>query len=167
MHRPSPPLHATGPIVQPGKTPTSPDALHRLTNCVPGPAEVPWRIREIAMLRGLGYSYREIARPLGVTPQAVALMLSRHRRSIKSLRSAMQLSALSPRAVNALGRHGIRTREQARRCDLLERLAGERNCGRKTLDEIARWISEDGVNGSNSHGAAAAEALSQGGGAGS
>jgi len=129
--------------------------MHRLTNCVPGPAEVPWRIREIAMLRGLGYSYREIARPLGVTPQAVSLMLSRHRLSIKSLRSAMELSALSPRAVNALGRHGIRTREQARRCDLLERLAGERNCGRKTLDEIARWISEDGVNGSNWHGVGA------------
>jgi len=103
---------------------------------------VPERVRQIAMLRGLGYSYRQIAGPLQVTPQAVSLMLMRHRRSLKSLRAAMELNSLSARAVNALGRHGIRTREQARQANVLERLAGERNCGRKTIKEIARWVEQ-------------------------
>ena len=125
--------------------------------------EVPERVRQIAMMRGLGYSYREIAGPFSVTPQAVSLMLMRHRRSLKSLRGAMELSALSPRAVNVLGRHGIRTREQARQASVLERLANERNCGRKTSEEIARWISEDGTNLPDGDGALAAEAYSQGG----
>ena len=111
-------------------------------------AEVPERVRQIAMLRGLGYSYRQIAGPLQVTPQAVSLMLTRHRRSLKSLRDAMQLNSLSARAVNVLGRHGICTREQARQANVLERLAGERNCGRKTMDEIARWVEHD--NGQHS-----------------
>ena len=103
--------------------------------------DIPERVRQIAMLRGLGYSYRQIAGPLQVTPQAVSLMLTRHRRSLKSLRDAMELNSLSPRAVNVLGRHGIRTREQARRqANVLALLAGERNCGRKTMDEIARWM---------------------------
>ena len=105
---------------------------------------IPERVRQIAMLRGLGYSYRQIAGPLQVTPQAVSLMLTRHRRSLKSLRAAMELSSLSARAVNALGRHGIRTREQARQAKVLERLAGERNCGRKTMEEIARWVEQKG-----------------------
>jgi len=105
--------------------------------------EIPERVPQIAMMRGLGYSYREIAGPFSVTPQAVSLMLARHRRSLKSLRGAMELSALSPRAVNALGRHGIRTREEARQTNLLERLDRERNCGRKTMDEIARWVEEE------------------------
>ena len=102
--------------------------------------DVPERVRQIAVLRGLGYSYRQIAGPLHVTPQAVSLMLTRHRRSLKSLRDAMELNSLSARAVNVLGRHGIRTRDQARKANVLERLAGERNCGRKTMDEIARWL---------------------------
>jgi predicted transcriptional regulator len=110
--------------------------------------EIPERVRQIAMLRGLGYSYRQIAGPLQVTPQAVSLMLTRHRRSLKSLRDAMELNSLSPRAVNVLGRHGIRTREQARQANVLERLAGERNCGRKTMDEIASWVEHD--NGQHS-----------------
>lgn len=104
--------------------------------------EIPERVRQIAMMRGLGYSYREIAGPFSVTPQAVSLMLTRHRRALKSLRGAMEFSALSPRAVNVLGRHGIRTREQARQANVLERLAGERNCGRKTIEEIARWVEQ-------------------------
>lgn len=130
-------------MIQPEKMQTSPDGLHPLTDSVPGPAEVPWRIREIAMLRGLGYSYREIARPLGVTPQAVSIMLSRHRRSIKSLHGAIELGNLSPRAVNALARHGIRTREEARRGNVLELLQNARNCGRKTIEEIRSWIDGD------------------------
>jgi predicted transcriptional regulator len=104
--------------------------------------EIPERVRQIAMLRGLGYSYRQIAGPLQVTPQAVSLMLTRHRRSLKSLRDAMELNSLSARAVNVLGRHGIRTREQARQANVLALLAGERNCGRKTMDEIARWMEQ-------------------------
>lgn len=130
-------------MIHPEKIPASPDGVHPPGNSVPGPAEVPWRIREIAMLRGLGYSYREIARPLGVTPQAVSLMLSRHRRSIKSLRGAMDLGSLSPRAVNALARHGIRTREEARRGNVLDLLHNARNCGRKTIEEIKSWIDRD------------------------
>lgn len=104
---------------------------------------VPERVRQIAMLRGLGYSYREIAGPLHVTPQAVSLMLARHRRSLKSLRGAIEMCSLSARAVNVLGRHGIRTKAKAREIDLLELLARERNCGRKTIDEIARWMEQD------------------------
>jgi len=127
-------------MIPPDEMQRSPDMLHQVTNSIPGPAEVPWRIREIAMLRGLGYSYREIARPLGVSPQAVSLMLSRYRRSIKSLRGAMDLENISCRAVNALARHGIRTREQARRGNVLELLQNARNCGRKTIEEIGRWI---------------------------
>lgn len=106
------------------------------------PEEIPPRVREIAMMRGLGYSFREIAQQLNVTPQAVALMLSRHRRALKSLKGAMELSQLSARAVNALGRHGISTRERAREQNVLGLLRGQRNCGRKTLDEIERWMSD-------------------------
>lgn len=95
------------------------------------------------MLRGLGYSFREIGKQLGVSPQAVSLMLLRHRRSFQSLRQAMELSTLSARATNALGRHGIRSRHEARQRDVLDLLKDERNCGRKTLDEIARWLGEE------------------------
>ena len=104
---------------------------------------VPERVRQIAMLRGLGYSYRQIAGSLHVTPQAVSLTLMRHRRSLKSLRDAMEMCSLSARAVNVLGRHGTRTRAEARATDLLEHLTRERNCGRKTIDEIARWMEQD------------------------
>lgn len=126
--------------------------MHRQDNpVVPAPENkkpatldsVPRRVGEIAMLRGLGYSYREIGRQFGVTPQAVSLMLTRHRRSLKFLRGAVELSSLSARAVNALGRHGVRTREEAQEANVLELLAGERNCGNKTIDEITRWINND------------------------
>jgi DNA-directed RNA polymerase specialized sigma24 family protein len=72
--------------------------------------EVPERVRQIAMMRGLGYSHREIAGPFSSTPQAVSLMLTRHRRSLKSLRGAME----------------------ARQANVIERLAGERLFGTKT-----------------------------------
>ncbi len=103
---------------------------------------VPQRVREIAMLRGLGYSFREIARQYHVTPQAVSLMLSRHKKSAKSLHGATELTVLSSRAVNALGRLGIVNREEARRCRTLELLKDARNCGRKTLAEIEHWLDE-------------------------
>ena len=121
-------------------------------------ADVPERVRQIAMLRGLGYSYRQIAGPLRVTPQAIALMLARHRRALKSLRSALAMCSLSARAVNVLGRHGIRTPAQARQTDFLERLARERNCGRKTIDEIARWVEQDGAAGTACYSATVAAA---------
>jgi predicted transcriptional regulator len=104
---------------------------------------VPQRVREIAMLRGLGYAFREIADLLNVSPQAVSLMLSRHRRSFKSLRGSMDLCNLSARAVNALGRHKIKSRVEARSSNVLELLRNERNCGRKTLEEITQWMDEN------------------------
>lgn len=107
---------------------------------VPGLANVPWRVREIAMLRGLGYSYREIGRELKVTPQAVSLMLIRNRRPVKSLRKHVDLLGLSPRAVNVLARHRVTRREEARGRHLLELIKNERNCGSKTIEEIRRWM---------------------------
>jgi hypothetical protein len=104
--------------------------------------ELPQRIRDIATLRGLGYTFREISKQFEVTPQAISLMLSRHRRGIKKLHGAVELAGLSPRAVNALGRHGIRSRAAAFETDVLELLKGERNCGKKTLEEIRRWMDD-------------------------
>jgi predicted transcriptional regulator len=104
--------------------------------------DLPLRIRELAVLRGLGYSLREIGKQFGVTPQAVSLMLQRHRRVLKSLGGVAELRGLSARAVNALGRHGVTSRAEARRRGVLELLRNERNCGRKTLAEIDRWMAE-------------------------
>lgn len=101
---------------------------------------LPARVRDLAALRGLGYSLREIGEQMGISAQAVSLMLTRYRRSLKSLNCAVELRELSCRAVNALGRHGISSREQARNIDLLERLRMERNCGEKTRNEIRRWL---------------------------
>ena len=103
---------------------------------------VPERIREIAMMRGLGYSFRQIADQFCVTPQAVSLMLARHKKTVKSLRGATELTTLSSRAANALGRLNVRNREEARRMNALESLKGARNCGRKTITEIEHWIDE-------------------------
>lgn len=101
---------------------------------------LPQRIRDIATLRGLGYSYREIGREFEVSPQAISLMLSRHLRALKQLRGRIDLRSLSPRAVNALSRHGIRTREDAVGKDVMTLLEGERNYGSKTRFEIERWL---------------------------
>jgi predicted transcriptional regulator len=103
---------------------------------------VPQRVREIAMLRGLGYSFQQIAEQFNVTPQAVSIMLSRHRHCLKALRGSIEMSTLSPRAVNALARHGISTREEARRLNAPGLLANARNCGGKTLEEVTRWMNE-------------------------
>lgn len=143
MHRTSSLPHAAAPMIDSRQIVASPEGTYPLADSIPGAAGVPWRIREIAMLRGLGYTFREIAGPLGVSPQAVSLMLSRFRRSEKSLRGAIELGSLSPRAVNALGRLGIRSRAEARDCSVLERLKGTRNCGRKTIEEIKKWIHAD------------------------
>lgn len=102
--------------------------------------QLPERIRDIATLRGLGYSYRKIADGFGVTPQAVSVMLSRHRHSLADLRRHPEFAELSPRAVNALAKHGIRSRAEAHGRNVSDLLQGQRNCGRKTLEEIARWL---------------------------
>jgi hypothetical protein len=102
---------------------------------------IPSRVRDMATLRGLGYSLREIAEPFRISPQAVSLMLARHRRRLQSLERAVQLTNLSTRAVNVLGRHRITTRDEARRADVLGLLLVERNCGRKTREEIRRWMA--------------------------
>lgn len=102
--------------------------------------DLPRRIRDIATLRGLGYSFREIGQELNVTPQAVSLMLTRHRRSLVSLGQAVELLNLSSRAANALSRRGIRTRQEAMERNVLEQLLQERNCGSKTRAEIQRWM---------------------------
>ena len=107
------------------------------------PDGVPQRVKEIALLRGLGYSFREIGDRLGISPQAVSLMLSRHRRAAKLLDGTLQLHGLSSRAVNALGRHSIRTREEARERNILAILPSERNCGSKTVTEIERWLTSE------------------------
>ncbi|NBO94227.1 MAG: hypothetical protein EBV06_18240 [Planctomycetia bacterium] len=59
---------------------------------------------------------------------------------LKRLRGAIELQGLSPRAVNVLGRHGIRTRKDATGRDVLALTYGERNCGAKTRSEIKRWL---------------------------
>lgn len=104
--------------------------------------DLPTRVRDIAALRGLGYTYREIAEPLNISAQAVSLMLARHRRTLKSLRQTLDFCHLSSRAANALGRLGIKTREEAKQRDVLTLLRGKRNCGAKTLDEIASWMND-------------------------
>ena len=105
-------------------------------------AALPRRVRDIATLRGLGYSFREIGRELKITPQAVSLMLTRHRRSLTSLGKAVELLNLSSRAVNALERRGVRTRREALETNVLKHLREERNCGSKTRAEIQRWMEE-------------------------
>lgn len=124
-----------------GAAPESINAGHEEFSCATL-NDVPFRVREFATLRGLGYSFRQIANLFNVTPQAVSLTLERHRRTVKSLGVDSELAGLSARAVNVLGRHRVSTRAQARMRNLQELLKDERNCGRKTLEEIARWMSE-------------------------
>jgi hypothetical protein len=126
-------MSATSHVAAPDKV-YSIDAIENL----------PSRVRDIATLRGLGYSFREIAREFGVSPQAISLMLSRHRHVLKQLHGAVELTSLSARAVNALGRHGVRTREEALRVNVCALVQNERNCGEKTRDEIGRWLEAAG-----------------------
>ena len=104
---------------------------------------LPARVRTIATLRGLGYSFREIGRQFDVTPQAASVMLSRHRRSLEHLKGSVELHGLSARAVNALGRLGVSSRDDAGRVNIMGLLGKERNCGSKTLDEIRRWLTQE------------------------
>lgn len=112
-------------------------------------AELPARVRDIATLRGLGYSYREIGERFGTTHQAVSIMLTRHRRSLSSLRDRPDLAGLSARAVNVLGRIGVCSREEASARDVLALLQIQRNCGAKTREEIARWLTAGSIGQSD------------------
>lgn len=105
---------------------------------------IPHRVREIATLRGLGYSFREIASRTGTTPQAASVILTRYRRSLEKHGCSSDLTALSARAANVLDRLGISSKEEARRANLFEKLGRQRNCGHKTLQEIREWIANDG-----------------------
>jgi DNA-binding CsgD family transcriptional regulator len=107
-------------------------------------AALPGRVRDVATLRGLGYSCLEIGRRLGITPQAVSATLVRHRRRVREMGGHSDLLELSARAVNALSSLGVRSRADAGGRDLLARLRHRRNCGSKTLDEISRWLDGPG-----------------------
>ena len=108
---------------------------------VPCLEEIPLHVRNVAALRGLGYSFRQIGATYGVTPQAASVMLARQKALLKNLQRQSELTGLSPRAVNCLGRLGLRNREAARAVsDLEAKLQHQRNCGQKTIREILDWI---------------------------
>ena len=145
-HTQSSPAAVQGPHIMPRAKKRL--AINDGDRCVHDLESLPARVRNIATLRGLGYTFREIGEQLEVSPQAISLMLSRHRRVLRKIGGAVELKELSSRAVNALGQYGIRTRAEARAANVLELLSNQRNCGRKTLDEIARWMTRESANGS-------------------
>lgn len=120
------------------------------------------RVRDVAALRGLGFSYREIAAHYGVTPQAIALLLIRNRRQMKAIGGSPELANLSVRACAALQRLGVRTRREALAGDVLPRLGNARNCGRKTLEEISDWLAAGHTSVDDGSSEARAEQLGQG-----
>lgn len=103
-------------------------------------AKLPGRVRDIATLRGLGYTCMEIGRRFGITPQAVSATLARHHRRMGDFDARKDMLELSARAANALSRIGVNSRADARKRDVFVLLRRERNCGEKTLDEIRRWL---------------------------
>jgi hypothetical protein len=103
-------------------------------------SELPGRVRDIATLRGLGYTCMEIGRRFGITPQAVSATLARYHRRMTDLGARQDMLELSGRAVNALSRIGVNSRADALNRDVFVLLRRERNCGEKTLEEIRRWI---------------------------
>ena len=98
------------------------------------------RVRDIAALRGLGFSYGEIAGHFNVTPQAVSILLQRSRRQIDAIGGLPEMAGLSTRAVAALRRIGVSTPQEAARRDAVTQLRNARNCGTKTLEEISAWM---------------------------
>jgi len=103
-------------------------------------AKLPGRVRDIATLRGLGYTCLEIGRRFGITPQAVSATLARYHRRVTDLGARQDMLELSGRAVNALSRIGVNSRADALKRDVFVLLGRERNCGEKTLEEIRRWL---------------------------
>ncbi len=100
-------------------------------------------VRYAAALRGLGLSYTAIGKQLGLAPRGVSALLRQHRRCLGNIDVATGLNGLSSRAVNTLGRLGVRTLAEAREANVLARLVTMRNCGGKTADELARWMEAD------------------------
>jgi prepilin-type N-terminal cleavage/methylation domain-containing protein/prepilin-type processing-associated H-X9-DG protein len=110
---------------------------------LPDPDALPRRVLHMAALRGLGYPLRAIGRNYGVSPQAVSVMLTRHKKLLRAARSGTGMESLSARAVNVLGRLRIGSRSEARAVqDWETRLHGLRNCGRKTIAEIRAWAAD-------------------------
>lgn len=103
-------------------------------------AKLPGRVRDIATLRGLGYTCLEIGRRFGITPQAVSATLARHHRRMGDFSARQDMLELSSRAANALSRIGVNSRADALRRDIFVLLRRERNCGEKSIEEIRRWI---------------------------
>ncbi|MFM8656531.1 MAG: sigma factor-like helix-turn-helix DNA-binding protein [Chthoniobacterales bacterium] len=126
-------MTAETPAVAPSKSQAIASAIEAL----------PSRIRDIAIMRGLGYKHHEIARHMGMTPQAVSIMLQRHRAKIKELGVRTEHWELSTRAANVLGRLRVTTREESRAKHVAGKLRGQRNCGEKTILEIERWLAEE------------------------
>ena len=108
-------------------------------------AKLPARVRDIATLRGLGFTCLEIGRRFGITPQAVSATLSRHHRRIDDMKGCPEMSELSGRSVNALSRIGVNSRAEACGRDIFTLLLRERNCGAKSLEEIRRWLERGGA----------------------
>jgi predicted transcriptional regulator len=104
--------------------------------------QLPARVRMAALLRGLGYSLREIGSLYGITPQAISILLMRHRAVLRQQERAPELRTLSRRAFAALSRRGIRTRREAIERNVLLLLRYERNCGAKTRREIGLWVHD-------------------------
>ncbi len=104
-------------------------------------AKLPGRVRDIATLRGLGYTCMEIGRRFGITPQAVSATLTRHHRRMGDFDARQDMLELSSRAVNALSRIGVNSRVDALKLDVFVLLHRERNCGEKTLEEIRIWLA--------------------------
>lgn len=120
-----------------------------LNSLVLDAARVPVQVLRFAALRGLGYTFVQIGAVAGVSPQAVQATVARYRRSLDSLQGSTELAGLSTRAINVLSRQGVSTREEARKAGLPGNLAGERNCGRKTIQEIQRWMDEQATHETN------------------
>jgi len=138
-------IYAEGPRTPAVASPTTIATLSKET--LPDPGELPLHIRNVAVLRGLGFSFSKIARHYGVTPQAISVLLKRQRVSLQKERNHSELAGLSPRAANCLGRLNILTRLAAQKHSGLERVLDEqRNCGQKTIEEILRWAG--GATGS-------------------
>jgi predicted transcriptional regulator len=114
-------------------------------------AKLPARVRDIATLRGLGFTCLEIGHRFGITPQAVSATLSRHHRRIDDMRGCPEMSELSARSVNALSRIGVNSRAEACGRDIFTLLLRERNCGAKSLEEIRRWLERGGTETGEHH----------------
>jgi len=61
-----------------------------------------------------------------------------------------------PAAISDFRATALAPTSKPRQANVLALLAGERNCGRKTMDEIARWMGDDGVNPASLNGQSSA-----------